>query len=56
MLPQGGRTPRQVRYDGDTFVTAEASGAGHQSFAFIGDDGHGPAKFIHNGRAPRRLG
>jgi hypothetical protein len=47
---------RIVRYDDDTFVTAEAGGAGHQSFAFIGDDGHGRAKFIHNGRALRRLG
>jgi len=45
---------RLVRYDGDTFVTAEADGAGHQAFAFIGD-GPSPAKFIHNGRALRRL-
>jgi CubicO group peptidase (beta-lactamase class C family) len=54
-----GSTPtrsRIVRYDGDTFVTAEAGGAGyHQSFAFIADIGHGPAKFIHNGRALKRL-
>lgn len=47
---------RIVRYDDDTFVTAETDGAGHQSFAFIGDDGHGRAKFIHNGRALRRVG
>jgi CubicO group peptidase (beta-lactamase class C family) len=50
-----GSTPvrhRIVRHDGDTFVTAEA---GHQSFAFVGNDGDGRAQFIHNGRILRRL-
>jgi CubicO group peptidase (beta-lactamase class C family) len=46
---------RAVRYDGDTFVTAEDGGFGHQSFAFLDDDGQGRARFIHNGRALRRL-
>jgi CubicO group peptidase (beta-lactamase class C family) len=46
---------RIVCYDGDTFVTAEDGGPGHQAFAFLGDDGHGRAEFIHNGRALRRL-
>jgi CubicO group peptidase (beta-lactamase class C family) len=54
-----GSTPtrsRIVRYDGDTFVTAEADGSVHQSYAFIGDAGQGTAAFIHNGRVLRRLG
>jgi len=47
---------RLVRYDADTFVSAEPDGSGsHHSLAFVGDDGHGRAKFIHNGRVLRRL-
>jgi hypothetical protein len=52
-----GATPirhRLVCYDGDTFVAAEPGESG-QCFAFVGDDGHGRAAFLHNGRVLRRL-
>lgn len=53
-----GATPTQHRivcYKDDTFVAADPDGDEHQTFAFLGDNGHNLAAFIHHGRAiPRR--
>lgn len=51
-----GATPlrhRLVRHHDDTFVTADPgpSSDPHRSFAFVGDDGHGRAAFVHHMRA-----
>jgi CubicO group peptidase (beta-lactamase class C family) len=46
---------RIVHYGDDTFVTADPGSRAHRAFAFIGDDGHGRAAFVHHIRAiPRR--
>lgn len=44
---------RIVRYQDDTFLTADPGSAGgaHRTFAFIGDDQHGRAAFFHHHRA-----
>ncbi|MCG5215822.1 serine hydrolase domain-containing protein [Streptosporangium sp. KLBMP 9127] len=42
-------------YQGDTLVTAQPNQGIHRTQTFVGDDGHGKARFLHLGRAvPRR--
>lgn len=46
-----------VPYDADTLISTEAEGGAHRLYVFLGDDGHGRAAFLHNGRAlPRAVG
>ncbi|MFJ7200291.1 MULTISPECIES: serine hydrolase domain-containing protein [unclassified Streptomyces] len=39
---------------GDTVIPVEAERGSHAPLAFLGDDGHGRALYLHNGRAERR--
>ncbi|MFI6890099.1 serine hydrolase domain-containing protein [Streptosporangium canum] len=42
-------------YHGDTLITAQPNQGVHRLLTFLGDDGHGKARFLHDGRAlPRR--
>ncbi|WP_329080810.1 serine hydrolase domain-containing protein [Streptosporangium sp. NBC_01469] len=42
-------------YHGDTLITAQPNQGIHRMQNFVGDDGHGRARFLHDGRAlPRR--
>lgn len=45
-----------VRLDGDTLVPREPRHGMHQPHVFIGDDGTGRARYVHNGRVIRRAG
>lgn len=54
-----GSTPPQrfqlLPYHGDTLITAQPNQGIHRMQNFVGDDGHGKARFLHDGRAlPRR--
>ncbi|HEY8453861.1 MAG TPA: serine hydrolase domain-containing protein [Natronosporangium sp.] len=44
-----------VRLDGDAFVSAEPVGGQHATVAFVGADADGRARFLHQGRAARRV-
>lgn len=44
-----------VRLDGDAFVSAEPVGGEHATVVFVGADADGRARFLHQGRAARRL-
>lgn len=44
-----------VRFDGDTLISLQPQQGLHQPQAFIGDDGHGRALYLHSGRAMRRV-
>ncbi|KAA2261445.1 beta-lactamase family protein [Solihabitans fulvus] len=41
--------------DGDTLIAAKPVQGLHLHHAFVGDDGHGRALFLHTGRADRRV-
>ncbi|GAB7042184.1 MULTISPECIES: serine hydrolase domain-containing protein [Catenuloplanes] len=43
-----------VRLTGDTMIVRTHPATAHPVYAFIGDDGHGHALFLHGGRATRR--
>ncbi|MEV4754351.1 serine hydrolase domain-containing protein [Micromonospora sp. NPDC049559] len=44
-----------VHLDGDTFVQAEPRLGVHLSHVFVGDTGDGRARYVHSGRATRRI-
>jgi len=43
-----------VQLRGDTFLPVQTQFGVHLPHAFVGDDGHGNALYLHNGRAVRR--
>ena len=45
-----------VRIDGDRFLVAEPVQGMHRAVVFLGDDGRGNARYLHGGRASRRVG
>ncbi|MEP9361330.1 serine hydrolase domain-containing protein [Nocardioides sp. CN2-186] len=45
-----------VHYAGDSLIPIEADRGMHMPHAFVGDDGHGRALYMHVGRAVRRAG
>ncbi|SEG98864.1 CubicO group peptidase, beta-lactamase class C family [Nonomuraea solani] len=46
---------RLLPHDGDTLISAEPAQGIHRMQVFVGDDGHGRARFLHIGRALPRL-
>ncbi|MDP9795837.1 CubicO group peptidase (beta-lactamase class C family) [Catenuloplanes nepalensis] len=44
-----------VRLTADTLIVRDHPGTAHPVCAFLGDDGHGHALFLHGGRATRRI-
>ncbi|MGW6142932.1 serine hydrolase domain-containing protein [Streptomyces sp. NPDC055140] len=44
-----------VAYDGDKLIPAKPQHGMHTVHAFVGDDGNGRARFLHTGRADRRV-
>ncbi|MEU4674889.1 serine hydrolase domain-containing protein [Amycolatopsis sp. NPDC023774] len=44
-----------VRLSDTAIITAESKVDGHQVLSFIGSDGHGRARFLHNGAAAYRI-
>jgi CubicO group peptidase (beta-lactamase class C family) len=44
-----------VHWRGDSMLPLEAERGTHPPLAFVGDDGHGRALFLHTGRAERRV-
>jgi CubicO group peptidase (beta-lactamase class C family) len=44
-----------VRLDGDTFVQAQPTLGRYRTMVFLGDDGQGHARYLHGGRASRRV-
>ena len=48
--------PRElVHLTGDTLIVREHPGLAHPVYAFLGDDSHGRARYLHGGRATRRV-
>jgi CubicO group peptidase (beta-lactamase class C family) len=45
-----------VHYEGDSLIPVEADRGMYMPHAFVGDDGHGRALYLHIGRAIRRAG
>ena len=45
-----------VHYEADSLIPLEAQEGMHLPHAFVGDDGHGQALYMHIGRAIRRAG
>lgn len=43
-----------VHLTGDTLIVSDHPGTAHPVYAFLGDDGHGRALYLHGGRATRR--
>jgi hypothetical protein len=44
-----------VRLSDSAIITAEPKFDGHQVLSLIGSDGHGRARFLHNGAAAYRI-
>ncbi|MFZ2015044.1 MAG: serine hydrolase domain-containing protein [Nocardioides sp.] len=44
-----------VHYKGDSLIPVEADRGMYMPHAFVGDDGHGRAQYLHVGRAVRRV-
>ena len=45
-----------VHYEADSLIPVEADRGMYMPHAFVGDDGHGRALYLHVGRAIRRAG
>ncbi len=45
-----------VHYEGDSLIPVQADRGMYLPHAFVGDDGHGRALYLHIGRAVRRAG
>jgi CubicO group peptidase (beta-lactamase class C family) len=56
MAEMGGQPERieLVHYEGDSLIPLQADRGMHIPHAFVGDDGHGRARYLHVGRAIRR--
>lgn len=44
-----------VRLNDSSVITAEPKSSGHQVLSLVGSDGHGRARFLHNGAAAYRI-
>lgn len=51
----GPETFELVAFRNDTLLTVEKDHGLHMPYAFVGDDGHGRARYLHTGRADRRV-
>ncbi|MEZ7124807.1 serine hydrolase domain-containing protein [Nonomuraea sp. AD125B] len=45
-----------VRLNDSAVITTEPKSSGHQVLSLVGSDGHGRARFLHNGAAAYRIG
>ncbi|MCP2243882.1 serine hydrolase domain-containing protein [Lentzea aerocolonigenes] len=55
LSPESAGKTELVPWRDDTLVAAEPVHGIHMPHAFVGDDGHGRALFLHTGRADRRV-
>ncbi|MFD1940022.1 hypothetical protein ACFSKW_52055 [Nonomuraea mangrovi] len=44
-----------VRLNDSSVITAEPKSSGYQVLSLVGSDGHGRARFLHNGAAAYRI-
>lgn len=55
LSPESAMKTELVPWRADTLVAAKAVQGIHLPLAFVGDDGHGRALYVHTGRADRRV-